>query len=83
MKWFVYIAQCSDNSLYIGITTDLKRREWQHNNGKGAKSLRGKRPVKIVYQEEYNDKISASKQEYFIKDLERKDKLKLIESRVK
>lgn len=79
MKWYLYIAKCADNSLYTGITNNPKRREWRHNNGKGAKSLRGKIPVKIVYQEEYNDKILAGKREYAIKNWKREYKLKLIE----
>ena len=79
MKWFVYIAKCADASLYTGITTDPQRREWQHNNSKvGAKSLKGKRPVKIVYLEEYDSKILASKREYAIKNWKREFKLKLI-----
>ena len=79
MKWFVYVAKCSDDSLYIGITTDPKRREWEHNNSKeGAKSVKGKRPVKIVYTEEYDSKATASKREYAIKNWKRDNKLKLI-----
>ena len=81
MKWYVYIAECADNFLYTGISNNPERREDQHNNGKGAKSLRGKLPVKIVYLEEYNDKISAGKREYEIKNWKRKDKLKLIENK--
>lgn len=77
--WYVYIVKCVDDSLYTGITTNPKRREWQHNNGKGAKSLRGKTPVKIVYLEEFGDKINASKREHSIKNWKREFKLKLIE----
>lgn len=76
--WYVYLAKCADDSLYTGITNNPERRETQHNNGTGAKYLRGKTPVKIVYLEEFNDKISASKREYEIKSWKRSDKLKLI-----
>ncbi len=78
MKWYVYIAECADNSLYTGISNNPEKRESQHNNGKGAKSLRGKIPVNIVYLEEFKDKASACKREYEIKILKREDKLKLI-----
>jgi len=81
MKWYVYIVQCKDDSLYTGITTDLERRLFEHNtnNQKGAKSLRGKRPVKLVYSEEYKDQIEARKREVAIKNWKRKYKLKLID----
>ena len=81
MNWYVYIVKCKDDSLYTGITTDLKRRLTEHNsnNLKGAKSLRGKRPVQIVYSEEYETQTEARKREVAIKNWKRKYKLKLIE----
>ncbi len=80
MFWYVYIVQCDDGSLYTGITTDLKRREREHNfNDKlGAKSLRGKRPVKLVYNEKYSNQSEARKREAEIKSWKREYKLKLI-----
>ncbi len=78
MKWYIYIVLCKDNSLYTGIATDITRRIKEHNNGKGAKSLRGKLPVKLVYNEQFFSRSSASKREFEIKKLERIDKLKLI-----
>lgn len=81
MNWYTYIAKCSDESLYTGITTDIKRREIEHNtdNKLGAKSLRGKRPIQIVYYERYNNQIEARKREAAIKLWNRKYKLKLIQ----
>jgi putative endonuclease len=81
MNWYLYIVECSDGSLYTGITTDLVRRIKEHNNdnAKGAKSLRGKRPVKLVYHEEYKTKSEVSKRESAIKKWDRSYKLKLIE----
>lgn len=78
--WYLYIAKCNDGALYTGITTDIKRREVEHNNDNklGAKSLRSKRPVKIVYTEQYNDQNSARKREVEIKGWKRKEKVKLI-----
>lgn len=81
MRWYVYVAQGIDSSLYTGITSDLKRRESEHNNDnkRGAKSLRGKRPVRIVYFEAYSSQTEARKREVEIKGWKRKYKLKLIE----
>ena len=80
MKWFIYIAKCSDDSLYTGITTDPKRREDEHNFDKtrGARSLRGKLPVRIVYTEVFNNKTEAAEKEREIKSWNRKKKLLLI-----
>ena len=79
MIYFVYIVKCSDATLYTGITTDLKRRVYEHNNSdKAAKYTKVRRPVKLVYYEECIDRSSASKREYLIKHLSRKEKLKLI-----
>ena len=84
MKWFVYIARCKDTSLYTGITTDIKRREQEHNkdNKLGAKSLRGKRPVKIIYFESYRTQSEARKREHAIKQWRKKYKLQLIEKAI-
>ena len=81
MQWYVYIAKCKDESLYTGITTDLKRREWEHNNDNkiGAKSLRGKRPVQIIYHEKLDTASEAAKREKAIKNWKRTYKLQLIE----
>jgi len=77
--WRVYILQCSDDTLYTGITTDIARREHEHNHTKrGAKYTRLRRPVKLVYSEECENRSSASKREYEIKHFSRKEKLQLI-----
>jgi putative endonuclease len=79
MSYFVYILECSDNTLYTGISTDIDRRLDEHNNSdKGAKYTKIRRPVKLVYAEEQDDRSSASKREYAIKKLKRKEKLELI-----
>lgn len=76
---YVYILLCKDNSLYTGWTVDLEKRLKTHNAGRASKYTRGRTPVKLVYFEEYRDRIQAQKREYAIKQLRRKDKLKLIE----
>lgn len=79
MSYFVYILECSDNSLYTGITTNIEKRLNEHNTStKGAKYTKARRPVKLVYQEPAQDRSAASKREYAIKKLTRIKKLKLI-----
>ncbi|MEN4053564.1 MULTISPECIES: GIY-YIG nuclease family protein [Sulfurimonas] len=79
MDYFVYILSCSDSSLYTGITTDLTRRIDEHNSSdKGAKYTKARRPVELLYFEKYEDRSSATKREYVIKKLSRKEKLKLL-----
>lgn len=76
--WFVYIIECQDNSLYTGITNNLEKRLKAHNEKKGAKAVKGKLPVKLVYQEGYNKKSLALSRESEIKSFKRKEKLELI-----
>lgn len=77
--WHVYIVECSDKSLYTGITTDVERRVSEHNLwDKWAKYTKYKRPVFLQYSEEQPDKSSASKREYEIKKFSRDQKLALI-----
>ena len=78
-NWCVYIVRCADNSLYTGITTDLERRLFEHNNAKnGAKYTRPRRPVTLVYQEMAVSRSQASKREREIKNLTQQQKLLLI-----
>ena len=76
---FVYILECSDQTLYTGSTTDPEKRLHAHNNTKnGAKYTRARRPVKIVYQEKLTNLPTAQKREAEIKKLSRIKKLQLI-----
>lgn len=77
-SWTVYIIRASDDSLYTGITTDLARRLQQHREGAGAKYFHaGRQPEQVVYQEEVQDRATASKREACIKKLSRAEKLAL------
>ena len=76
--WSVYIVECSDGSLYTGISNGVLGRVLAHNHGMGAKYTRGRRPVKLVYEEECGDRSAASKREYAVKQLSRVQKLDLI-----
>ena len=78
-KWKIYVLKCADDSLYTGVATDLKRRISEHNTSdKGAKYTKARRPVELVYWENRADRVDASKREYEIKQLSRKEKLELI-----
>jgi predicted GIY-YIG superfamily endonuclease len=50
---FVYMLRCVDGSLYVGHTNDLASREQTHNDGLGARYTATRRPVRMVYAEEY------------------------------
>lgn len=77
-KYYVYILECGDGSLYTGMTDDVERRVETHNSGKGAKYTRSRLPVKAVYREECGDRSDALKREAAIKKLSRSEKLSLI-----
>ena len=74
----MYILRCCDGTLYTGWTTDLEHRLAAHNDGTGAKYTRSRRPVELVYHEEFDSKGTALKREAAIKRLSRKEKLALI-----
>ena len=78
-KHYVYILKCADNTLYTGYSTDPERRTRVHNTGKGAKYTRPRRPVELIYTEEFDNKTEAQRREYAIKQLTRAEKEKLIE----
>ena len=78
---FTYIVRCSDGTLYAGWTNHLEKRMKAHNSGSGAKYTRTRRPVELVYYEEFETKEEAMRREYAIKQLSRQEKLKLIEEK--
>lgn len=70
------MVRCSDNSLYTGIAKDVERRINEHNSDDklGAKYTKGRRPVTLVYQEACESRSVATRREYEIRQLSRKDK---------
>jgi len=77
--WYLYILECSDKTLYTGITNDLKKRIEKHNfSNLGAKYTRGRRPVKLVYSRRFKSKSRATKEESVVKKLSREEKFDLI-----
>lgn len=82
--WKVYIVKCADQTLYTGITNDLKRRISEHNwNKLWAKYTKFRQPVKLVYHDNFFDRSQASKQEARIKKLTKNQKLELINNFMK
>ena len=79
-KAYTYILRCSDGTLYTGYSTDVKARVLKHNSGKGAKYTKARRPVELVYYEEYSSKSEALRREAAIKKLSRIQKEELIKS---
>lgn len=76
--WYVYILECRDGTFYAGVTNDLDRRVAEHNGSPlGAKYTAGRRPVRLVYSREFEDRSAASKEEARIKRLSRAEKLLL------
>ena len=77
---YIYLVRCSDDSLYCGWTTDLKRRIDAHNGHipGGAKYTRGRRPVTLVYAESFHQKQEAQRREYAIKRMTKTKKVRLI-----
>ncbi|MEK4484023.1 GIY-YIG nuclease family protein [Psychrobacillus sp. FSL H8-0484] len=69
-----YVLECNDGSYYAGYTNDLEKRIAVHNDGKGAKYTRAKRPVTCIYSEIYETKQEAMQAEYAFKQLTRKQK---------
>ena len=67
-----------NNTLYCGYTDNVAKRFQKHLEGNGAKYTRANKPVKIVWQKEFDSKIEAQKEEYRIKHMSRKEKQILI-----
>lgn len=78
-RWYVYILQCADHSLYTGTTTDPVRRLHEHNHDDrlGAAYTRGRRPVSLFYMESCPDRSAALRREHAIRQLRREEKLLL------
>ncbi|OGE14172.1 hypothetical protein A3F00_05330 [Candidatus Daviesbacteria bacterium RIFCSPHIGHO2_12_FULL_37_11] len=76
--WFVYVLLCEDKSFYTGCTNNLEKRFLEHKNGKGGHYTRSHKPVKLVYQEQFNTQSEALKRERQIKDWSRRKKIRIL-----
>lgn len=79
MSYSLYILRCADGSLYTGITLDVSRRLEEHRNGvRGAKYLRGRTPVELVFEQPAGDRAAALRLEHRVKRLSKDEKEALI-----
>lgn len=79
-KYYLYVLECNDSTLYTGYTNDVERRVAVHNSGKGAKYTKARLPVTCVFHQQFETKSEAMKAEYAFKQLTRKQKLDYIRS---
>ena len=81
MTHFVYILECNDATLYVGCTNNLEKRFTQHNTSKrGAHYTKIRRPVRVLYSEEFPNLHDARAREAEIKKWRREEKLRLIQT---
>lgn len=79
-EYSVYIVRCADNTYYTGISADVERRIAEHENSpRGAKYLKGRTPLTLVYTAVIGNRSAASRVEYRVKQLHRRAKEALID----
>lgn len=78
VPYFLYLLECADGTLYVGVTNDLAKRERAHNEGRGARYTAGRRPVHVVYSEPHGSRGEAQRREAEVKRWPRARKLALI-----
>lgn len=81
--WHVYVVRTRDGSLYTGITTDVARRLAEHRSarGRGARFLRGRGPLEVVYRRRIGARGLALRAESRLKRRSRADKLAIVAAR--
>jgi putative endonuclease len=77
-EWSVYIVRCRDGSLYTGIATDVARRLAEHADGRGARYLRGRGPLRLELERRVGSRAAAQSVEARIKRLSRREKERLL-----
>ena len=75
---YAYLVRCAGGSYYAGWTTDLEARVQAHNNGRGARYTRGRRPVQLVYWEAQPSRGAAQRREAALRRLSRDQKAALV-----
>lgn len=81
-EWYLYMVRCRGGSLYTGIATDVERRLAEHRAEKGAKYLRGRGRLKLVYKQRIGNRGAALKIERLIKKWPKEKKERLVASGV-
>lgn len=77
-KWYLYIAECKDKTLYAGVAKDVDKRIETHNKTNKCRYTRYRKPIKLTYTEEHPSYSVARKREAEVKKFSRKKKLALI-----
>jgi len=77
-SWYLYMLRTPSGMLYTGITTDVERRQAEHQAGKGAKALRGKGELNLAFHCAAGNRSLASKLEIKVKKLSKAQKEKLV-----
>ncbi len=78
----LYIVRCKGGALYTGIAIDVQKRLEEHRSGRrGAKYLRGRGPIELVFAEVAGNRARASQLENRVKRLPRSEKIALIDGR--
>ncbi|WP_404340631.1 GIY-YIG nuclease family protein [Pseudoalteromonas mariniglutinosa] len=72
--WYLYIVETRFGHWYTGITTDVAKRIDAHQTGKGAKNLKGKGPLVLIYQCYVGTRSDATKLEIKVKKLSKAQK---------
>ncbi len=78
--WFVYVAECTDGSLYTGIARDVAARIAAHDAGRGAKYTRGRGPLRLLATRRCKSEGNALRLERAVKTLSREQKRALVAS---
>jgi putative endonuclease len=78
--WYLYLVRTEDGRLYTGIATDVDRRLEEHRRGvgRGAKSLRGRAPLEVVYRCKIGDRATALRAEHRVKRMTKAAKERLV-----
>ncbi len=77
--WFVYMVRTSRKAFYTGVTKNVEHRVWEHNNStRGAKALRGQRPVRLVWTRGPLPRAEALWQEAQIKKVSHASKREMV-----
>ncbi|NOU49669.1 GIY-YIG nuclease family protein [Pseudoalteromonas sp. JBTF-M23] len=79
-SWYIYIVETRMGHWYTGISTDVEARFAAHEAGRGAKNLKGKGPLRLVFSYQVGSKSQASKLEWQIKRLTKAQKIQLVQS---
>lgn len=80
--WHLYLVRCNDGSLYTGISTDVQRRFNAHQQNRGARRLRGRGPLELVYSHAIGDRAQALQMEHRVKKLTKAEKESLVRGEV-